>query len=295
MRFFIILLIIVLAGTSVFWGLTQPRALPDDAMAGLAGDTGRGQRLFWASGCASCHVAPDAPGSDAPILAGGQRFPSPYGTFIAPNISPDPDAGIGGWTALDLANAMLRGVSPEGQHYFPAFPYTSYARMTRQDIADLHAFLTTLPRSTATNQPHEVAFPYNIRRSLGLWKRLYLNPDWIVTEDLSAAATRGRYLVEAAGHCGECHTPRDALGGLDASQWLAGAPNPAGRGTIPNITPAALDWSEADIVEYLTSGFTPEYDSAGGHMTKVIENPARLPESDRQAIAAYLKRVVPVP
>ncbi|PPB81256.1 mono/diheme cytochrome c family protein [Albidovulum inexpectatum] len=276
------------------WILLAPQPLSQDAMAGLTGDPVRGEQVFWAAGCAGCHADFDAKGDEKLILRGGQRFASPFGTFVAPNISPHPQAGIGSWSALDLANAMKRGVSPEGEHYYPAFPYASYARADLQDIADLHAFLMTLPPDPTPSQPHEVGFPFNIRAALGGWKLLFLTDDWVVTGDLTEQEARGRYLVEALGHCGECHTPRNALGGMQLNLWLAGAPSPDGKGRIPNITPGALDWSQADIVEYLTSGFTPDYDSAGGHMALVVQNTAHLPESDRAAIAAYLKRVPPV-
>ena len=190
---------------------------------------------------------------------------------------------------------MQRGVSPDGRHYYPVFPYASYIRAEPQDIADLHAFLQTLPPVATPDQPHEVGFPFSVRRGLGLWKWRYLDPAWVVTGDLSPEETRGRYLAEALGHCGECHTPRDRFGGIIRERWLAGAPVPGAKGNFPNITPARLDWSVAEITEYLTSGFTPDYDSAGGHMALVIENTAHLPQADRAAIAAYLKRVPPVP
>lgn len=289
------LMVAGLVGAGLVLGLTRPDPLPDDALAGIAGDAARGEQVFWAGGCASCHMAEGAREAEMLRLSGGQRFPSPFGNFTAPNISPDPDHGIGGWAALDLANAMLRGVSPKGAHLYPAFPYPSYQRASLQDVADLHAYLMTLPPDPTPSQPHQLGFPFNIRLTLGGWKLLFLNRDWVVAGDLSPEETRGRYLVEALGHCGECHTPRNALGGSDRSRWLAGAPNPSGRGTIPNITPAGLTWSEAEISTYLATGFTPDYDSAGGHMALVVTNMAHLPESDRAAIAAYLKRVPPVP
>lgn len=287
-------LALMLLGGAVFWGVTEPRSLPDDRFAGITGDATRGEAVFHAAGCASCHMAPGAKGEAERVLAGGQRFASPFGTFLAPNISPDPTHGIGGWSLMDFGNAVMAGVSPTGQHYFPAFPYAAYGKAEAQDIADLKAYLDGLPPSATPSQPHEVPFPFNIRRSLGGWKMLFVSDDWGVTGDLTEAETRGRYLAEALAHCGECHTPRNALGGLDRGRWLAGAPNPDGRGRTPNITPAALDWTEADIVAYLTTGFTPEYDSVGGHMAHVVDNFARLPEADRQAVAAYLKRVPPV-
>lgn len=283
--------VLLLIGAAAFWWLTMPQPLPASATAGLTGDATRGERIFWAGGCAACHADAKAEGAAKLVLGGGQEFPSPFGTFVAPNISPDPKNGIGGWTVADLANAMLRGVSPDGRHYYPVFPYASFANAELQDVADLHAFLQTLPPVATPSQPHKVGFPFNIRRGLGLWKRLYLGRGWVVAGDLTAEQMRGRYLVEGLGHCGECHTPRGPFGGLERDHWLAGAPIPGAKGRFPNITPAKLKWSQADIVEYLTSGFTPTFDSAGGHMALVVENTAHLPPEDRAAIAAYLKIV----
>ncbi len=278
-------------GGAVFWVITTPKPLEASATAGLTGDATAGEAVFWAAGCASCHMADGASDEAELVLSGGQRFASPFGTFIAPNISSDPTHGIGGWSLAEFASAVTRGVSPEGAHYYPAFPYNAYNKMALQDLADLKSFMDTLPASTTPSQQHEVGFPFNIRRSLGGWKFLFENKDWVIGGDLTEPESRGRYLVEALAHCGECHTPRNALGGLQRGDWLAGAADPSGKGRIPDITPGALDWSEEDIVAYLTTGFTPEYDSVGGHMAHVVENMARLPESDRAAVAAYLKRV----
>lgn len=288
----LVLLVAAAAGSGVY--ITRPQPLPEDALADLVADPAHGEQVFWAGGCTSCHADAKAEGDAKLVLKGGQRFPSPFGTFVAPNISNDPEAGIGAWTALDLANAMTRGVSPGGRHYYPAFPYASYTKANLQDVVDLRAFLATLPADPTASAAQEVGFPFNIRRGLGLWKFLYLDPGWVVTGDLTPEEERGRYLVEALGHCGECHTPRSALGAMDRSRWLGGGPIPGAKGSFPNITPAKLTWSARDIVEYLTSGFTPDYDSAGGHMALVVENTAQLPDSDRAAIAAYLKRVPPV-
>lgn len=282
---------LTLVGAAVFWWLTRPVMLAEAALAGLVPDLEAGEQVFYAAGCSSCHAAPKSEGDAKLTLSGGMAFPSPFGTFYAPNISPHPDQGIGGWSALDLVNAMQNGVSPDGQHYFPAFPYTSYIKAQPGDIVSLHAFLATLPASAEPSKPHEVGFPFNIRRTLGGWKQLFLRDDWVVAGGLSAQETRGRYLAEALGHCGECHTARNPLGGLQLDAWLGGAPNPVGSGNIPNITPGKLTWSEADIAEYLKSGFTPDFDTAGGHMVAVIDNTANLPPEDRAAIAAYLKKV----
>lgn len=273
------------------WWLTRPVGLAEADFAGLAGDAVRGETVFHAAGCASCHAAPGATGEAKRVLAGGQRFPSPFGTFVAPNVSPDPEHGIGGWTLVQFASAVQRGVSPEGAHYYPAFPYTAYARASRQDIADLWAFWQTLPPSSAPSRPHEIGFPFNIRATLGGWKLLFAGGGWAVGGELTATEARGRYLAEALAHCGECHTPRNALGGLDRGRWLAGGPNPAGEGRIPNITPGGLTWSDDEVLTYLTDGQTPDYDYAGGHMALVVENLSKLPEEDRRALVAYLRKV----
>lgn len=278
-------------GAAAGWWLTAPKPLPAAMTAGLTGDAAKGEQVFWAAGCASCHMAPGATGDAQLLLTGGQRFASDFGTFLAPNISTDPTHGIGGWSLAQFADAVMRGVSPEGQHYYPAFPYAAFGKMQVQDVADLKAFMDTLPADATPSLPHEIGFPFNIRRSLGGWKLLFLHEDWVIDGELTEQETRGRYLAEAMAHCGECHTPRNLLGGLQLSRWLAGAPNPDGKGTIPNITPAKLDWSAPDIASYLTTGFTPEFDSVGGHMAHVVENFARLPESEAAAVAAYLKRV----
>ncbi|SFT49689.1 cytochrome c [Sedimentitalea nanhaiensis] len=289
MRSFLkVVVILGLAVAGALWVLSRPNTLPADAMNGLVGDPERGETVFWAGGCASCHAAPKAEGEEKLVLSGGYRIDSPFGTFLAPNISPGP-AGIGAWSAQDLANALIAGVSPQGQHLYPALPYTTYTHMRTQDVADLKAYMDTLPVSDVASLPHELSFPFNIRRGLGLWKRINLTEEWTLTQASTPEIERGRYLVEALGHCAECHTPRDITGGLDRSRWMQGAPNPSGKGKIPAIDPANLTWSAGDIAYYLETGFTPEYDSAGGQMAKVVAGMAHLDPDDRAAIAAYLK------
>lgn len=284
----VLTLLLTLIGAAAFWFLTRPERVEDGLFAGLTGDVGRGATVFWAGGCASCHAAPGAKGEARLVLAGGYRIASPFGTFVTPNISPSP-AGLEGWSVQDLGNALLHGASPEGRHYYPAFPYVAYQHMCAQDIADLKAFLDTLPPSDAASAPHELSFPFTVRRGIGLWKRVNMSPDWVLQDADTPELERGRYLVEALGHCGECHTPRDVTGGLDRSQWMAGAPNPSGKGKIPGISPETLGWSAADIAYYLETGLTPDYDSAGGDMVSVIANMGHLTREDRAAIAAYLK------
>jgi mono/diheme cytochrome c family protein len=292
-RIVLILLVLTLAGLAGFWVVTRPTVVAEAELAGLTGDPVAGEAVFWAAGCVSCHAAEGATGEDRLVLSGGQRFPSDFGTFVAPNISMHPEAGIGDWTLSQFVTAVQNGISPEGQHYYPAFPYTAYRLAERQDLVDLWAFWQTLPTSDMASLPHEVGFPFSIRRAVGAWNLLNLRDDFALTGDLTEQQLRGRYLSEALAHCAECHTPRDALGGLERSAWMAGAPNPTGTGTIPALTPDRLTWSERDIAAYLNDGFTPSFDSAGGHMVSVIRNLAMLPEEDREAIAAYLKALPP--
>ncbi|MET0171297.1 MAG: cytochrome c [Agrobacterium vaccinii] len=283
------------AGLGVFMWVTAPQRQAPSHWANLGEpNLANGETLFWAGGCASCHAAPDATGDALKTLSGGQALPSPFGTFHMPNISPDPQHGIGAWTVAEFGDAMTRGVGKQGEHLYPSFPYNSYARMTPQDVNDLLAYLKTLPASTNDAPGHDLPFPFNIRLSLGGWKFLYFDKGLPRVELANADATvlRGQYLVEGLGHCGECHTPRDALGGFLKGQWLAGGPNPEGEGKIPDIRPESAtigSWTQADIASYLETGFTPDFDSAGGSMVKVQQNMARIPAEDRNAIAAYLK------
>ena len=238
-RFAAALAIFAIAAVAIFYWLTVPVRLPLAQLANIeSGNAEAGQRVFYAGGCESCHAASGAKGEDRLKLAGGLALKTPFGTFHAPNISPNREHGIGAWSGSDFANAMLAGVAPDGSHLYPAFPYTSYSRMTVSDIADLWAFLKTLPAVANANQSHELPFPFGIRRGLGLWKLLYLSRDPVIAVDESnAKLALGRYLVEGPGHCGECHTPRDLLGGPDKAKWLGGGPSPEGKGRIPNITP----------------------------------------------------------
>jgi len=288
-------------GGLAFWYLTEPARIDAEAEAALGtGDAARGERIFWAGGCTSCHARPKSEGEAVLQLVGGVQLETAFGTFVAPNISQDVNDGIGAWSREEFANAMLKGVSPSGRHYYPAFPYTSYARMRPTDVADLYAFMKTLPAVAGRTPDHTLDFPYNIRRGIGLWKLLYVDdaPVIAVDEGSPEQLLLGRYLVEGPGHCGECHTPRNISGGTDKSRWLAGAVAAEGDGVIPNITSGEGgigDWSEGDIASYLETGFTPDFDSVGGSMVEVQKNVARLTSDDRAAIAAYLKAVAPHP
>jgi mono/diheme cytochrome c family protein len=186
---------------------------------------------------------------------------------------------------------MTKGVSPSGRHYFPSFPYTSYAKMKLEDVRDLFAYLKTLPQAAGKVRDHDVPFPFNIRRNVGGWKFLFFDDKPFVADtSKSPEWNRGAYLVNGPGHCAECHSPRNALGGMVTAQRFAGGPNPEGEGWVPNITQKGMsEWSDKDIAYFLETGQTPEGDSAGGSMTRVIANTSQLSDADRMAIAVYLK------
>ncbi|WP_315777141.1 MULTISPECIES: cytochrome c [unclassified Bradyrhizobium] len=281
------------AGLAVFWWLTSPSTVVL-AAATRAPDLANGQEMFNIGGCASCHAVPNQP--DRLKLGGGLPLTSPFGTFYAPNISPDPTDGIGRWSEAEFVNAVVRGVSPGGSHYYPAFPYASYAAAKIDDVRDLFAYMKTLPPVAGASRAHDMPFPFNIRRTVGVWKLLFFgDKPFAANASRPAEWNRGAYLVNTFGHCAECHSPRNALGGIVSAQRLAGGPDPEGQGFVPNITQKGLsDWSESDISYFLETGQLPDGDSAGGSMARVIRNTSQLTPEDRKAMAVYLKSLPPV-
>jgi mono/diheme cytochrome c family protein len=285
---------ILAIGFAAFWIITAPASVPASALPPRTPDLENGKVMFYAGGCASCHASTGQ--RDATRLGGGLALESRFGTFYAPNISPDRDDGIGRWNEADFTTALWKGTSPQGQHYYPAFPYSSYQRIALDDARDLFAYLRTLPAVAGKAPPHQVPFPLNWRRLLGGWKFLFLDgqpfrPD----PSKSAQWNRGAYLVNGPGHCAECHSPRNLLGGIEAGMRFAGGPDIEGKGWVPNITQKGLaDYSEKDIAYLLETGQTPDGDSVGGAMTAVIRNTSQLPAADREAMAVYLKSLAPV-
>jgi mono/diheme cytochrome c family protein len=287
-----LLLLAVLAGVAglgIFWWLTIPAVVAASSLPAYKPNLANGVIMFNAGGCSSCHAVPNQP--DRLKLGGGLPIPSPFGTFNVPNISPDPNDGIGRWSEADFVTAVLKGTSPTGTHYFPAFPYGSYTHAKVEDVRDLFAYLKTLAPVTGKARDHDVPFPFNIRRNVGVWKLLFMDGKPFVPDPgKSAQWNRGAYLVNSWGHCAECHSPRNFLGGIVAAQRFAGGPNPEGEGFVPNITQKRLgDWSAKDFAYFLESGMTPEGDTAGGSMARVIRNTSQLPAEDRAAMAEYLK------
>lgn len=267
----------------------------------VAAETGadavaRGEYIFHAAGCFGCHT--DVKGKGAP-LAGGRVLKTPFGTFFGPNITPDKENGIGGWTLEQFTKALRKGIAPGGRSYYPTFPYPSFAGMTDDDVADLWVYLSTVEPAPRANDKHKLGFPYSWRRLNGVWKALYFaaapfDPG-APPAGIADAETwrRGAYLVSALVHCGECHSPRGALGAMRQDKFLAGNPKgPEGK-PVPNITPHRKrgigGWSEGDIVTYLEMGMDPDGDFAGGAMAEIIDHStAKLTAQDRRAIAVYL-------
>jgi mono/diheme cytochrome c family protein len=281
-------------GFAIYWWLTIPAVVASNLLPAYTPDLGNGFTTFNAGGCSSCHAVPGQP--DRTRLGGGLAIPSPFGTFYAPNISPDPADGIGRWSENNFVTALLKGTSPGGAHYFPAFPYTSYQHAKIEDVRDLFAYLKTLPAVAGKVRDHDVPFPFNVRRNVGIWKWLFMDGKPFTPDAArSARWNRGAYLVNSLGHCAECHSPRNFLGGIVAAQRFAGGPNPEGEGWVPNITQKGLgEWSEKDFAYFLETGQTPDDDSAGGSMARVIKNTSQLSAQDRAAMAEYLKSLPPV-
>ncbi len=252
----------------------------------------QGEYLFHAAGCVTCHTGED---NKSPSLAGGRALKTAFGTFYSPNITLDPDTGIGRWSEADFRRALREGISPDGRHYYPAFPYTSYTQLTDADLRALWRFVSRRQPVRQANKPHELPWYLRSRTVMSLWKMLYFRPGAFQPQsDKPPAWNRGAYLVNAVVHCGECHTPRRFLGGFKEAQYLAGNPQGMDDTKIPNITPDRKTgigkWSAGDIAGYLETGMTPDGDFAGDLMADVIDNStSRLTQDDRRAIALYLK------
>src|SRR5215472_3524592 len=293
-RIFLLLVLAGVAGLACYGWLSAPPERLTLTGRPYTPNPANGETIFNAGGCSSCHAVPNQP--DRTRLGGGLAIPSPFGTFYAPNISPDPADGIGRWSEADFVNAVTKGISPQGTHYFPAFPYTSYAHAKTNDVRDLFAYLKTLPAVSGKVRDHDLPFPFSVRRNVGIWKLLFMDDRPFAPDAAhSDKSNRGAYLVNSFGHCAECHSPRNVLGGIVTAQRFAGGPNPEGEGWVPNITEKGIsDWSEKDIAYFLETGQTPDGDNAGGAMARVIRNISKLAPEDRDAIAAYVKSLPPV-
>jgi mono/diheme cytochrome c family protein len=260
-------------------------------------DLERGRRVFHATGGCSCHTNYPGEGEAAPPLAGGRALETPFGVFYSTNITSNPETGLGRWSEADFIRAMREGLSPEGQHYFPVFPYPSFTGLRDQDLLDLKTYLDSVPAVKRANRAPDAPFPFSWRATLTGWKWLNFEPRRIESDSIrSPEWNRGNYLVHAAAHCGECHTPRTLTGGLDQSMWLAGSLDGPEGELAANITPHEETgigrWTIPDLVWYLEMGIKPDGDDTQGLMSEVIEHGyTNLPKSDLEAIAIYLKSI----
>jgi len=286
-----VVLVFALVGLGLLYWMTSPVILEAGALKPRTANLSNGEILFNVGGCASCHATPGQP--DRLRLGGGRALKTAFGTFKAPNISSDKNVGIGDWDEITFVNAMVRGVGRSGEHLYPAFPYTSYQRMPIDDVRDLFAYMRTVPGDTTPSMPHELRFPFNVRRAIGLWKVLYLDGQAFRADPAQTVEiNRGAYLVEGPGHCAECHSPRNSLGAIEDRRRFSGGINPAGTGFVPNITQhtdGIASWSKSDIEFFLSEGFTPDGASVDPEMGVVVDNIARLTTVDRAAMAAYVK------
>ena len=288
-RVLIALVALLVLGFAVFWIVTIPAVIPASALPPRTPDLANGKVMFYAGGCASCHATPGQ--QDPTHLGGGLALASPFGTFFPPNISSDRKDGIGAWSEAGFVTALLKGTSPDGQHYYPAFPYPSYQHIKLDDARDLFAYLHTLPAVSGQAPSHQLPLPFRWRRLIGGWDFLFLDGKPFTPDpSKSAQWNRGAYLVNGPGHCAECHSPRNILGAIETDKRFAGGPDLSGKGWVPNITQKGIgDWSGEDIAYLLETGHTPDGDSVGGSMTEVIRNTSQLPAADREAMAVYLK------
>jgi mono/diheme cytochrome c family protein len=269
---------------------------PTQLVAGVQTPS-RGEYILQAAGCAACHTDGD---NEGPPLAGGRALHTPFGTFYSPNITSHPEHGIGGWSDDDFVRALRKGVAPDGSHYYPSFPYTSYTGMRREDILALKDYLFSRHPVARPNRVHELPWYLSFRPLLWFWKQLYFDEgEFEEVKGRSAAWNRGAYLVLALGHCVECHSTRNRLGAIDARLRFAGTRNGPSAAAAPNITADVQTgiggWPRGDLAYFLRTGATPDGDYTGGAMADVIDaGLSRLDRTDLDAITEYLRSIPPV-
>lgn len=252
-----------------------------------------GEYIFRAAGCISCHTE-----RDGKELAGGRVFNTPFGEFYAPNISSDKENGIGDWSLEEFVRAMREGVGPDGQHYYPVFPYPTYTHIQDDDLVALYTYLQQTLPVAKPNRPHRLSWYMQYRIVNLMWKLLFLESGPFQPDiSQSPVWNRGAYLVTALAHCDECHTPRNDFGALDLSSRMAGAALDDDE-SAPNISPDRSkgigNWKLPDLVKYLSKGVRPDGEFADGSMAEVIDHGlAYLRVDDIEAIAVYLLSLPP--
>jgi len=255
----------------------------------------RGKYIFQGADCNGCHG--DVKHGSDPV--GGLGLDTPFGTFRAPNITPDKEHGIGRWSLEEFTTALRNGVGRHGEYLFPVFPYTSFTKMTDRDMGDLYAYIMSLPAVPVPNKPHEAKPPFSWRPLLIVWRELFFTAGPIGSDPAKGNEwNRGNYLVHAVVHCEECHTPRNFLGAINTTRSFSGNVNGPDRQNAPNITSDVKtgigSWSIEDIQVLLKTGMTPDSDFVGSGMKAVVRGTSKLTDADRHAIAVYLKSVAPI-
>lgn len=257
----------------------------------------RGAYIARSSNCISCHTNVKSGGA---LLGGGRPILTKFGTFFSPNITPDLVNGIGQWTLEDFRKALTQGVSPQGDHYYPVFPFTSFNAISAADLEDLWKYLKSIDPVQMTNRKHEIKFPFSLPLTPRLWKKIFFRfKPFQFDSEKSLRWNRGLYLVEVLGHCQECHSPRNFMGAVREKNAYSGAKHPTENSYIPNITPDPTsgigDWAEEDISWFLETGFLPSGDVTSGIMAEIVETgTSQLTADDREAIAIFLKSLPPI-
>lgn len=285
-----LILIVLVIGAGLLWFFFKPVTGPERDLT-LVGDAERGAYVMRLGGCVACHTDTESEGA---MLAGGAALETPFGAFIPPNITSDPEAGIGGWTLAEFSNAMSNGAGPGGtEHFYPTFPYDNYTLMSDQDVVDLYAALMATEPVSTPAPDHQVGFPFNIRLAMLAWKNLFFVPQRFAPDpSRSDRWNRGAYLANGPAHCGACHTPRNMFGARDESRHLQGSDSGTPAGRVPAIDTASLIEDGYDLpwlVEVLQGGVTPAFDVPGRAMGEVVsEGTSHWTQDDLEAIAAYL-------
>ena len=279
--------IVVIIGIGVAVYLFKPISGPARDLT-LTADATHGAYVLTLGGCVACHTDTK---NNGPELAGGVPLKTPFGNFVPPNITSDPDAGIGKWTLAEFSDALSNGHGPNG-HLYPPFPYTSYTTMTDQDIVDLFAALKAIPPVSKKAPAHEIGFPFNIRLVNLAWQNLFFTPHRFMKDPAhSDLWNRGAYIANGPGHCVECHSPRNAFGAIEKGQEFTGAPKGSVGGRAPALTPVALAefYGVSDIEDTLKTGVASSGDDLGGEMAEVVkDSTSKWTDDGRHAVAAYL-------
>jgi mono/diheme cytochrome c family protein len=288
----VVVLIVILAAAEVALNRTDRAAGSAPVIAGApasADALARGEYLTKAADCVACHTVPE---SGKPF-AGGVAFKLPIGTIYSSNITADPTNGIGGWSDDAFVRAVRDGIGKNGEHLYPAFPYTSYTRLSRDDVLAIKAYLLSLPAASQANRANDLAFPFNQRWAVSFWNAAFFKDKRFVADAGKPAEwNSGAYLATALGHCAECHTPRNVAFGLKHGKELSGQELQGWRAY--NITPDPKygigAWSDAEIAQYLKTGLADGHASAGGPMGEAVSHSLQyLDAADVAALVAYLR------